>query len=61
MGDDVQDFEYSPRPEYDVGKFTIFNEPDEKNLLLKFFQHIRETKPFIFVTYNGDFFDWPFI
>lgn len=41
--------------------FTIFNEPDEKAVLDKFFSHIRETKPFIFTTFNGDFFDWPFI
>lgn len=61
VGDDVQDFEYSPKPEYDVGMFTVFNEPDEKALLDKFFSHIRETKPFIFTSFNGDFFDWPFI
>lgn len=23
--------------------------------------HIHAIKPHIFVTYNGDFFDWPFI
>lgn len=61
VGADVQDFEYSPKPEYDVGEFKIFNEPDEKALLVKFFEHIRETRPFIFVTFNGDYFDWPFI
>jgi len=61
VGDDVQDFEYSPKPEYDVGLFTVFNEPDEKALLDRFFTHIRETRPFIFTTFNGDFFDWPFI
>ena len=32
---DVHDFEYAP--EYDVGKITVFNEPNEKALLLKFF------------------------
>jgi len=61
VGADVHNFEYSPKPEYDVGMFTVFNEPDEKALLDKFFSHIRETKPFIFTTFNGDFFDWPFI
>jgi DNA polymerase epsilon subunit 1 len=61
VGNDVVNFEYSPKPEYDVGMFTIFNEPDEKALLDKFFSHIRDVKPFIFVTFNGDFFDWPFI
>jgi DNA polymerase epsilon subunit 1 len=61
VGDDVVNFEYSPKPEYDVGMFTIFNEKTEKELLDRFFNHIREVKPFIFVTFNGDFFDWPFI
>lgn len=61
VGSDVENFEYSPKPEYDVGTFIIFNEPDEKSTLEKFFAHIKETKPFIFTTFNGDFFDWPFI
>ncbi len=61
VGADVQPFEYSPKPEYEVGMFTIFNEPDEKALLDKFFSHITEVKPFIFTTFNGDGFDWPFI
>ncbi len=39
---------------------------DSKNRLLnpilqRFFDHILDVKPLIFVTYNGDFFDWPFI
>jgi DNA polymerase epsilon subunit 1 len=29
VGSDVQDFEYAPRPEFDVGTFTVFNEPNE--------------------------------
>lgn len=28
VGDDIDDFEYTPKPEYE-GEFTIFNEPDE--------------------------------
>lgn len=28
VGDDIEDFEYTPKPEYE-GEFTIFNEPDE--------------------------------
>ena len=27
-------------------------------LIQRFFDHVLETKPNIFVTYNGDFFDW---
>jgi len=61
VGADVVNFEYSPKPEYDIGMFTIFNEVNEKALLDKFFSHIRETRPFIMTTFNGDKFDWPFI
>jgi len=28
MSADVEDFEYTPRPEFE-GVFTVFNEPDE--------------------------------
>ncbi|KAJ3067846.1 DNA polymerase epsilon catalytic subunit [Podochytrium sp. JEL0797] len=57
---DIEDFDYTPKPEYE-GPFTIFNEEDECSLLKRFFEHIRDAKPTIFVTYNGDFFDWPFV
>lgn len=60
ISDDVEDFEYTPKPEFE-GLFTIFNEPNEEALLNRFFDHINEVKPHIFVTYNGDFFDWPFV
>ncbi|XP_043487163.1 DNA polymerase epsilon catalytic subunit 1 isoform X1 [Polistes fuscatus] len=57
---DIDDFEYTPRPEFE-GLFTIYNEPNEKATIKKFFDHIIDVKPHIFVTYNGDFFDWPFV
>ncbi|KAG7176387.1 DNA polymerase epsilon catalytic subunit A-like [Homarus americanus] len=60
VGEDVEDFEYTPRPEFE-GPFVIFNEPNEMGLIQRFFDHILEVKPHIFVTYNGDFFDWPFV
>nr|CAB3265004.1 DNA polymerase epsilon catalytic subunit A-like [Phallusia mammillata] len=60
VAEDVEDFEFTPRPEFE-GKFTIFNEPDEVSTLHRFFDHILDVKPHIFVTYNGDFFDWPFV
>lgn len=43
------------------GPFTVFNEPDELAVLKRFFGHIKKTRPNIFVSYNGDTFDWPFI
>ncbi len=60
VSENIEDFEYTPKPDYE-GKFTVFNEPDEKNTLEKFFSHIQKAKPNIIVTYNGDFFDWPFV
>jgi DNA polymerase epsilon subunit 1 len=61
VSEDVDDFEYAPTAEYDVGTFVVFNEPDERALIQKFFDHIIETKPFVITSFNGDFFDWPFV
>ena len=60
VSEDISDFEYTPKPEYE-GPFIIFNEPNEKAVLERFFLHIKECKPTVIATYNGDFFDWPFI
>lgn len=60
ISSDIENFEYTPKPEFE-GMFTVFNEPDERATIKKFFTHINEIKPHIFVTYNGDFFDWPFV
>ena len=60
ISEDIEDFEYSPKPEYQ-GLFAIFNEVDELALLQRFFEQIREVKPTVISTFNGDFFDWPFI
>lgn len=60
VSEDVQDFEYTPKPEFE-GNFIVWNERDERALLRRWFDHMRETKPGIFVTFNGDWFDFPFI
>lgn len=60
ISEDIEDFEYTPKPEY-PGIFTIFNEADEKLVLQRFFEHIRDSRPTVIATYNGDFFDWPFV
>ncbi|KAK8101026.1 DNA polymerase epsilon subunit 1 [Apiospora kogelbergensis] len=60
VSEDISDFEYTPRPEY-AGPFMIFNEPDEKAVIERFFLHIKEARPSVIATYNGDFFDWPFV
>ncbi|KAL1987179.1 hypothetical protein VTN96DRAFT_4511 [Rasamsonia emersonii] len=60
VSEDINDFEYTPKPEYS-GPFVIFNEPDERHAIERFFQHIKEAKPTVIATYNGDFFDWAFV
>ncbi|CAM9091188.1 unnamed protein product, partial [Phaeothamnion confervicola] len=60
VSEDIADFEYTPKPRF-KGPFTIANEPDEAALIRRFFQHVRELRPQILVTYNGDYFDWPFL
>ncbi|KAI9489936.1 hypothetical protein BDB00DRAFT_875783 [Zychaea mexicana] len=60
VSEDIADFHYTPKPEYQ-GEFTIFNEANEYEVIRRFFEHIQQAKPTIYVTYNGDFFDWPFI
>ena len=60
VSEDIQDFDYTPKPSY-PGPFHIFNEATEKALLERFFSEYRKHKPQIVVTYNGDYFDWPFV
>lgn len=60
ISEDIQNFEYIPNEEFETD-ITVFNEPNEKALLIKFIDHIQKTKPFIITTFNGDFFDYPFI
>lgn len=60
VSEDIADFEYTPKPEYQ-GPFMIFNEPNERAVIERFFAHIKEARPTVIATYNGDFFDWPFV
>lgn len=60
VAQDINDFEYTPKPSY-PGPFHIFNEKDEEELLRRFFDEYKRLRPQIVVTYNGDFFDWPFV
>ncbi|KAI1469300.1 DUF1744-domain-containing protein [Daldinia caldariorum] len=60
VSEDIADFEYTPKPEY-PGTFMIFNEPHEKAVIERFFSHVKEARPTVIATYNGDFFDWPFV
>ena len=60
ISEEIEDFQYSPKPEFE-GNFHIFNEKDEESLLKRFVLHCKEIRPNIFVTFNGDYFDIPFI
>lgn len=60
VSEEITDFEYTPKPNLE-GPFRIFNENNEICLLQRFFELLKSERPRIYVTYNGDFFDWPFI
>ncbi|CAI9778339.1 unnamed protein product [Fraxinus pennsylvanica] len=60
VGEDIEDLEYTPKPEFE-GCFKVTNVKNEEELLRLWFSHMQEVKPGIYVTYNGDFFDWPFL
>ncbi len=60
VGKDVANFEYTPKPKY-PGPFLVFNEMTEEALIRRFLLEFEKAAPQIVVTYNGDFFDWPFL
>lgn len=60
VSEDVDDFEYTPSPKF-PGPFVVINLSDEETMLRKFVSHIQELRPHVVVTYNGDFFDWPYV
>ncbi|KAJ7630434.1 hypothetical protein FB45DRAFT_915491 [Roridomyces roridus] len=60
VSEDIDDFEYTPKDGYE-GPFIVFNEADEAATITRFFSHIQEVKPTVMATFNGDFFDFPFL
>ncbi|KIL62773.1 hypothetical protein M378DRAFT_12571 [Amanita muscaria Koide BX008] len=60
VSEDIEDFEYTPKEGYE-GPFTIFNEPNEAAAISRFFSHIQDVRPTVMATFNGDFFDFPFL
>ncbi|KAL1944013.1 hypothetical protein VTO73DRAFT_3831 [Trametes versicolor] len=60
VSEDIDDFEYTPKEGYE-GPFTVFNEPDEAAVIRRWFSHIQDVKPTVMATFNGDFFDFPFV
>ena len=57
---DIDDFEYTPKPEYE-GLFKVYNVKNEEETILKFVECMAKQKPHVYVTYNGDCFDFPFV
>ncbi|RNA10734.1 DNA polymerase epsilon catalytic subunit A [Brachionus plicatilis] len=49
VSEDVEDFDFTPKPEF-PGHFIIFNEPDEKAVIRRFFEHIIEVQPQVIST-----------
>ncbi|CAK5280026.1 unnamed protein product [Mycena citricolor] len=60
VSEDIEDFEYTPKDGYE-GPFIIFNEANEAATITRFFSHIKAVKPTVMATFNGDFFDFPFL
>eukprot|EP01113_Clastostelium_recurvatum_P040898 TRINITY_DN6421_c0_g1_i3.p1 TRINITY_DN6421_c0_g1~~TRINITY_DN6421_c0_g1_i3.p1 ORF type:complete len:377 (+),score=108.06 TRINITY_DN6421_c0_g1_i3:244-1374(+) len=51
VSEDIPDFDYKYKDT--TVPFTMRNEKDEKALLTRFYSHVRQVKPTIFVTFNG--------
>lgn len=60
IAEEIKDFEFTPRPEF-PGHFKVYNVSNEEAVIRHFFDHILRIKPTVMVTYNGDYFDWPFV
>ncbi|KAK6090615.1 hypothetical protein P3W45_000338 [Vairimorpha bombi] len=60
VSEDIGTFEYSPKDDMQ-SIFTIFNMKNEEELLLKFAETVQKHKTHIVTTYNGNFFDFPYI
>ncbi|KAL1543144.1 DNA-directed DNA polymerase [Salvia divinorum] len=60
VGEDLEDFEYTPKPEFKCC-FKVKYVKDEKGVLSLWFAEMKDVRPSIYVTYKGDCFDWPFL
>lgn len=60
VSQNITEFDYMAKDDMG-GKFRISNEANEEALLIRFIELLQEHKPHLITTYNGSFFDWPFI
>lgn len=57
---DIVDFTYVATSALST-HVTVYNEANEKEMLQRFISEIYRLKPLVLTTYNGDFFDVPYI
>lgn len=60
VSSDIQEFEYIAKDDM-RSIFQISNEKGEEELIIRFIEIIQKHSPHIITTYNGGFFDWPFV
>lgn len=60
VSQDIKSFSYAPKPELKT-EFIVYNEKNEEMLLTKFIELFQMHKPHVITTFNGEFFDFPFI
>lgn len=60
VAEDIREFEYEAKEDM-KSVFKISNEKTEEALLVRFIEIIQTHQPHIITTYNGGFFDWPFV
>ena len=53
--EDIEDFQYTPKPEFDV-HIQIFNEKEEGGLLKRFVMRYKVVHPNVFVSLNRDIY-----
>ncbi|KAH7827603.1 DNA polymerase epsilon catalytic subunit A [Monocercomonoides exilis] len=57
---DIESFGFAPLEKFD-SVFTVFNEANEEQTLRRFISEMHQQKVIVYVTYNGDNFDLPFL
>jgi DNA polymerase epsilon subunit 1 len=77
VSEDIEDFEYTPKEGYEgpfivfnepdeVGSThervtNVYSLFFQASTIRRFFNHIQDIKPTVMATFNGDFFDFPFL
>ncbi|KAI4291287.1 DNA polymerase epsilon subunit 1 [Pancytospora philotis] len=57
---DIMEFEYTAKDDMRC-TFRVANEENEEALLVRFVEAVQQHRPHIITTYNGGYFDWPFV